>query len=142
MTAVNLESYALALEPVPDAALEQAMVTLMRTEGAFIPDAGTMFGAALDLLDPEPGAAEAWVAVEKHARGKNVNLSNRMLAALDAMGGNPGDWQEDELPFRRREFMTEFEKQRARWRSAAQAGRLALPKGKVQNSELLMGGNG
>ena len=141
MATVNLESYALALEPVPDPVLEQITVGLMRVEGAFIPDAGTMFKAALDLLDPEPDDADAWALVVRKAKGNTVDLPLRAKAALDAMGGNPGDWDPADLNFRRREFLAEFEKQRQSWRREARAGRLVLPGGKVRNFELLKGEN-
>ena len=138
------QAWYLVLEPLADEWVMGAAVRLARQGGDFLPSAGAVYEAALDDLDPEPNAAEAWATVEKHARGKDVSLSNRMLAALGAMPSSPGDWQEDELAFRRRDFLTEFARQRNKWRREARAGRLALSGGpKVQNSELLMeGGNG
>jgi hypothetical protein len=132
MATVNLESYALALEPVPDAVLEQVTVAQTRVKGAFIPDSGTMFEECLDLLDPEPPVAKAWALVEKHARGNHVELPPRAAAALAAMGGDPERWDPADLNFRRREFLAEYERQRNRWRANAQAGRLALPKPKMK----------
>jgi hypothetical protein len=114
---------------------------------------GTLLHAALDLLDPEPDAAEAWALVEAYiqnpsgqtaevveyvvegqvvAAQRPKQLPDRAMKALATLGQNPGNWDPKDLAFRRREFEAEYAKQGQRWRREAQAGRLALPEPKMK----------
>jgi hypothetical protein len=124
---IGLDAYVLVLEQVPDDKLTEAAVLLAREPGDFLPSAGTLFDRALDLMDQEPPAEDAWALVERKARGKAVDLPERAAAVLANLG-NWQDWTVDDLPFRKREFMDLYDKQRARWKRERA---LALPAGDV-----------
>ena len=121
-----IQAWYLALEPLPDEAMMAAALGLSRKKGDHMPGAGTLFDATLDLLDPELGVIQAWVAVEAKVRGKGTVPPDRALSVLKAMSGGK-NWTEEDLPFRRREFEKLYEAEGKRWRSGVASGRLALP---------------
>jgi hypothetical protein len=128
----TIQAWAFFLQDLPDAELWQAAVILGRTPGAFLPDVGTLADLALDLVDDQPPAEDAWALVVRYARYASqpenpVTLTERAANVLDTMG-NCGDWTVDDLPFRKREFMDLYDKQRARWKRERA---LALPAGDV-----------
>ena len=131
----TVEAYTLVLEPIPNETLMQAAVLLTRVPGAFMPDAGTIFQAALDLMDTEPPADEAWEHVLKYSSAASLSdadnptkLTAREKRALQLMGGNCGDWLVKDFPFRRREFIEIYQRQEQRWRDDAA---MALPGGQA-----------
>ena len=131
----TVEAYTLVLEPIPNEELMQAAILLSRKPGAFIPDAGTIYQAALDLLDTEPSADEAWEHVLQYSKAASLpdasnptKLTEREKRALDLMGGNCGMWLVDEMHFRRREFIEIYQGQERKWRDDAA---MALPGGQA-----------
>jgi len=131
----TVKAWVAILEPIPDDLLGKVVV-LMGREGweyqAF-PKAGDLYQMALNLVDPEPLAEEAWLTIKQHSRYANtrsdndnpVKLGGRTAEALRLMGGDRG-WLEDELPFRRKEFLDVYAGLRKRQRQQAA---LALPEG-------------
>ena len=131
----TVEAYALVLEPIPNETLMQVAVMLTRKPGAFMPDAGTIFQAALDLIDEEPDADEAWEHIVQYSKAASrppednpTKLTDRERRALDLMGGNCGDWLVKDYPFRRREFVEIYNAQERKWRDNAA---MALPGGQA-----------
>ena len=119
----TVEAYTMVLEPIPNDTLMEAAVVLARKPGAFIPDAGTIFQAALDLMDTEPSADEAWQHILQYSKAASLpdeynktKLTDRERRSLDLMGGNCGRWLIKDHPFRRREFIEIYNGQGQRWR--------------------------
>jgi len=121
LSTVNIEAYHLVLAPVPDEVLEQASLILARQPGAFLPSAGDLYDASLDLLDESPDVADAWALVLRRARGADVDLPARAAKAVARIGGTTG-WLEKDISYRRREFMEAYGEAGREWRE-----RMALP---------------
>ena len=126
---IDIGACTMVLDPIPDEVLLQAAVIASRKEGDFLPSAGTLFQTSLSIMDTELSADEAWTQVLKHSKkatlGNNnpVKLPDRAARALDLIGGDVG-WNLDELPYRRKEFLTVYERLAQDWRDRA-----ALPEG-------------
>lgn len=136
-----VEGYYWALEPIPDEVIIEAAAVAARTSGAFIPDAGTIYEAALDIMDTELPTDEAWELVLKHSKSASLGANNpvklpeRTARALDLIGGDVG-WSMDELQYRRREFIEVYQRQSKQWRNDVSLGN--LPAG---NRRLLTNGD-
>ena len=130
----TVEAWMLVLHPLDDGVVMEAAVTLARNDSDFVPSAGAVFQAALDLLDTEPGGDEAWTQVLKYSKSASlrannpVKISARVAEALRLMGGNCGDWLVDDLPFRRREFLDVYGRLEKTWRD--QVAALPAPEGR------------
>jgi len=130
----TVEAWMLVLHPLDDGVVMEAAVTLARNDSDFVPSAGAVFQAALDLLDTEPGGDEAWTQVLKYSKSASlrennpVKISGRVAEALRLMGGNCGDWLVDDLPFRRREFLDVYGRLEKTWRD--QVAALPAPEGR------------
>ena len=130
----TVEAWMLVLHPLDDGVVMEAAVTLARNDSDFVPSAGAVFQAALDLLDTEPGGDEAWTQVLKYSKSASlrennpVKISARVAEALRLMGGNCGDWLVDDLPFRRWEFLDVYGRLEKTWRD--QVAALPAPEGR------------
>ena len=112
-----VEAWRIHMEPLDDKVVTEAAIIVGRNDTSnFIPSPGAVYQAALGLMDNEPDADMIWRAVLERARGrKDIELGNRGEQALAAIGGC-GGWKEDDLPYRRREFIATYEKLEKRWR--------------------------
>jgi len=111
------------LEPIPDEIAFRATVLLARSEDAFI-HPGQVFQAALDLLDKEDSAEDAWKVVRSKAGGCSVPLRGRTALAAQVLP-SPEDrdaWSVDALPHLRRAFEAEYKRLAQEWRRAAAMG--------------------
>ena len=138
----TVEAWVLVLHPLDDDVVTQAAVTLSRQDGDFMPSTGAVFQGALDLMDNEPAADEAWNSVREYSRYANrigmdnpVKLTDRTSKALDLIGGNCGNWLDKDIPFHRREFIEIYDSLEKQWRNEAA---LSLPAG---NRRLLTNGD-
>ena len=118
------QAWWLILEPLPDEVVQEAAVHLARRGSQYgFFQVGDVYDRAADLVDPEPSVEEAWALVVKHSRnaslGDNnpVKLEGRTASALAAIGGDLG-WLVDEMPFRKKEFVEQYGKMKAEWKSA------------------------
>ena len=124
----TVEAWMLVLEPLGDDVVMRAAVTLARNDSDFVPSAGAVYQGALSLLDTEPDVDLAWQAVLEVARGRSgIDLGDRAERALAAIGGC-GGWLEDELHFRRKDFIEAWNRQERKWRDNAA---MALPGGQA-----------
>jgi len=132
LSTVSVEAYQAVLSPIPDRVLERVSILAARQPGAFLPSAGDLYDAALNLLDDQPNVDDAWVLVWEKARGYSVELPARTAAALKAIGGIPqGGWEMGDVPFRRQEFVKIYEAEQRRWKQqAAMPGTKLLESGK------------
>lgn len=131
----TVEAWMLVLEPLSDDVVMRAAVGLARNGSDFVPSAGAVYQGALDLLDDEPTADEAWTHVLQYSKAASrpdadnpTKLTAREKKALDLMGGNCGMWQIDEYQFRRKEFIEVYNRQEKQWRAQA-----TLPGGQTWN---------
>ena len=128
---IDIGACAMVLDPIPDEVLLSAAMAESRKGGDFLPSAGTLFQASLDIMDTEISADDAWALVEKHSRNASlrdnnpVKLPDRAARALELIGGDIG-WRLDEMPFRRKEFLEVYGRLRQSWRDQA-----ALPAGQA-----------
>lgn len=128
----TVEAWCLVLEPLSDDVVMQAAVALARNGSDFVPSAGAVYQAALDLLDTEPDVDEAWTHIVQYSKNASrppehnpVKLTEREAKALAAIGGCAG-WLETDLPFRRKDFIEAYGRQERQWRTEATR---ALPSG-------------
>jgi len=120
---VRMESYVLALEPVPDEVLDRLATFFVRQAGDFMPSAGTIYQKALDLMDPEPSADEAWVAVSRHVKGlSGPPLTPRAARALAALGGKAALGEAGKDSMYRAMFVKAWESETRRDRERAALG--------------------
>jgi hypothetical protein len=84
-TIVN--AYMLELEAVPDNLLWQATLAVGREPTEFMPSAGQLYQAALDLMDNQPDSGQAWALVVKAASGNKADLPPLVQSAIDGIGG-------------------------------------------------------
>jgi hypothetical protein len=80
------EAYRAALEPVSDDLLKQAAVLVLRREESYFPTPGKLFQAALELVDDQPGAVEAWGMLIRSIPYFE-NLTVRIRRTVMALGG-------------------------------------------------------
>ena len=113
-----VEAWRIHMEPLDDKVVTEAAIIVGRNDTSnFIPSPGAVYQAALDLMDNEPSANEVWDDILRAARGhKDITLSERAARALKAIGGYSG-WKEDDLPYRRREFIEAYQRLEQKWRS-------------------------
>lgn len=134
------QAWYVTLEPLCDEVVMQAAVVLAREKGDYLPSSGTLYNYCLDLMDDQPSADDAWALVDRYRHHASLGVNNpvklpdRAMAALRAMGGNCGMWLEDDIAFRRREFLEAYGNLRARWKRESA---LALPAGEGRR---LLGG--
>lgn len=124
------QAYHAVLEPLPDALLLKAAQMVARSGAEFFPPAGKLFQAALDLVDDQPGASEAWGIVLKGAQTSKQlsDLPRRAALAIEDSGGfrllkmSP----DDALPPFRARFIQAYEarKQGERASMAIDSGKL------------------
>ena len=137
LTKLDVEACTMVLDPIPDDAVLKAAIMLSRKEGDFLPSAGTLFQTALDLLDSEPPADEAWTLVRQHASHASLSTTNpvhlpeRIATALENIGGDIG-WTLDEIPYRRREFIAAYERLGKQWRTSIALGNVPCLPGAEQ----------
>ena len=118
---ISMEAYQAVLAPIPDDVLEKVAIIFARQSGSFLPSAGDLYDAALDLVDDSPDVGEAWALVLRKARGGNPDLPERAARAAAMMGGTAG-WLAKDEDYKRREFAKAYEAAGREWRE-----RMALP---------------
>jgi len=121
----TVAAWHMVLEPIPDEAAWHAAVLLARGSEAFV-NAGQVFQAALDLLDKEPSAEDAWRYMEIWARDPSAFNFGKELPRRIVRASLPlprkSEWKEEDLPHLRRAFEAEYERLSQEWRRAAAMG--------------------
>lgn len=107
------------LSPIPQEQLIRAAVLFSRTGGPHLPSPSELFQKALELMDEEPPAEDAWALVLKRIRGQDVELPPRAEKVLVQMGGVSNLQKVDEEKWHRKAFLESYTARTVRARETA-----------------------
>ena len=124
LDSVDAEAYRIVLEPVDDRTLERAVALVARQAGDFLPSAGTLYQAALDLMDGSPSPSDAWEIALRYActprpYKPEFQLPERVRKSLAGMG-DPGNWETKDYGYLRVQFEKAYREETERWRAGSQ----------------------